>query len=332
MRPAVAISMGDPSGVGPEITLKLIQTPEIAAACRPIIVGSKWCLAKAATVINAHDLIDAGGDLALPDGVSLVDLDNVVPADHVWGTVTAESGRAAAAYVAHAVELAVAGSAVAIVTAPLNKEALRLASINYSGHTEMIAAQTNATNYAMMLVAPNLRVIHVSTHVRLAEAVRLVHRDRILEVIMLANRVLQEEGLKQPRIAVAALNPHASEGGLFGPEENEIIAPAIHDAEYAGVNVSGPYPADTVFWKASQGKFDLVVAMYHDQGHIPVKLAGFEQAVNVTVGLPIVRTSVDHGTAFDIAGTGEASASSLIAATRYALRLAAGKHSLSESV
>lgn len=307
--------MGDPAGVGPEVTLKALRRPEVLAACRPVVVGDRSVLVKAARALGE-------AELRLPEEAELVDLGALSMEEHAWGRLDARSGRAAAAYIERAVGMAQAGEIAAVVTSPINKEALKLAQVPYPGHTEMVAALTNAKEYAMMLVGPELRVIHVSTHVSLAEAIRRVKRERILAVIRLAHQVLQLEGLERPRIAVAGLNPHAGENGLFGDEEKTEIAPAIEEAVANGIEATGPHPPDTVFLHAVNGRFDVVVAMYHDQGHIPAKLNGFDRSVNVTVGAGVIRTSVDHGTAFDIAGKGVASEESMVQAILYAARLA----------
>ncbi len=307
--PRLAITMGDPAGVGPEIIAKALSNPEVFQLCQPIVVGNKGVMTKAEVLVGK----------AL-EPYKIINFDNVK--DHDWGIVRADFGRAAADYIEHATQLALAKKVAGMVTAPIHKEALRMAGVTFPGHTEMIANLCGTKNYGMMLVGPSFRVIHVSTHVSLAEAIRRVQTERIFNTIQLAHHALLREGLDKPRIAVAGLNPHAGEGGLFGDEEEKFIRPAISHAQNEGINASGPHPPDTVFWHASKGHFDLLVAMYHDQGHIPAKLAAFDKSVNVTVGLPIIRSSVDHGTAFDIAGTGQASESSLLEAIRYAARIA----------
>jgi 4-hydroxythreonine-4-phosphate dehydrogenase len=266
----------------------------------------------------------------MPGVVSLVDLHNADPAAIPPGQVSAAAGDAAVDYVLYACDLAMAGTADAVVTAPLNKEAMNLAGHHFAGHTELLAERTGAEKVSMLLTGPNLRVVHVSTHVSLEEAIRRVKRQRVEEVIDLAQHSCQALGIAQPRIAVAGLNPHASEGGLFGDEEATEIMPAVRSARTRGLNVSDPQPPDTVFLRAVKGEFDIVVAMYHDQGHIPMKVLAFDSGVNVSIGLPIVRTSVDHGTAFDIAGTGKASEESMLAAIDVAVKMAlarsAGSH------
>jgi 4-hydroxythreonine-4-phosphate dehydrogenase len=320
-KPRIAITMGDPAGVGPEITLKAVRHPEVLELCTPVIIGDRNVLDIAARVLSQDG--DTSDGTLLPEGVKLIDLKNVAAERHAWGKVTAEAGKAAAEYIEHAVDLALKQEIAGIVTGPINKEAIALANVPYPGHTEMLAALTNTTNYAMMLAGPTLRVIHVSTHVSLLEAIGRVKQARILKVIEMAYRVLKGAGIAEPSIAVAGLNPHAGEGGLFGDEEIREIIPAIEAAKAQGIRASGPHPPDTVFWHASQRKFDIVVVMYHDQGHIPAKLAGFDKSVNITVGLPVIRTSVDHGTAFDIAGRGIASETSMVEALRHAVVLAA---------
>jgi 4-hydroxythreonine-4-phosphate dehydrogenase len=251
-----------------------------------------------------------------------LDLQNADPAEITPGRLSAAAGRAAVEYVFAACDLALAGAVDAVVTAPLNKEAMHLAGYRYPGHTELLAERTQAKRVSMLLVGPKLRVVHVSTHVSLAEAIRRVTTDRVREVLDLAYHSCQSLGIEHPRIAVAGLNPHAGEGGLFGAEEAAAIAPAIAAARQAGLDVSDPMPPDTVFLRAVKDEYDIVVAMYHDQGHIPMKLLAFDSGVNVSIGLPIIRTSVDHGTAFDIAGTGKASAESMVAAIDVAVQMA----------
>jgi 4-hydroxythreonine-4-phosphate dehydrogenase len=253
--------------------------------------------------------------------LDVLDLRNADPARIARGRVSAEAGRAAYQYIEAAVGLARAGTAAAVVTAPINKEALGAAGLTHAGHTEILADLCGVKGVAMMLVAGRLRVSHVSTHVSLRGAIERVTIPRILEVVRLTRDALRRLGVGGPRIAVAGLNPHAGEGGLFGSEERETIAPAVAAARAEDIDARGPFPPDSVFFRASQGEFDAVIAMYHDQGHIPVKVLGFYEGVNVTLGLPIIRTSVDHGTAFDIAGTGRADEQSMVAAIRLAAQM-----------
>lgn len=308
-KPRIAITMGDPNGIGPEIVVKAVSRSEVLEACQPVIVGDPWVLEL------------ASGGVPLDERVEVAGIPNMPREEHLWGTVSGIAGRAAAEYIREAVRMALAGEVDAIATAPINKAALHAGNIRFPGHTEMIAALTGATEYAMMLAGPKLKVVHVSTHVSLKEAIARVQKRRIVKVARMAHDMLLRLGIDRPRIGVAGLNPHAGEDGLFGLEEIQEIQPAVQEARSDGMNVSGPYPPDTLFLKAAQGEFDAVVAMYHDQGHIPLKLLHFDNAINVTLGIPVVRTSVDHGTAFDIAGKGVARADSMVEAILFAARL-----------
>ena len=327
-RPILAITLGDPAGIGPEVVLKALGHGEVFAACRPLVVGDRGVLERAAAWVDTRPRFERIDDIDIgryEEGtVPLLDLANVELAEAPVGEVSAGAGRAAVEYVMRACDLAMAGQAAAVVTAPLNKEAMHRAGFLYPGHTELLAERTGAERVSMLLVGPTLRVVHVSTHVALEEAIRRVRPARVLEVIELAQRSCRMLGIEAPRIAVAGLNPHASENGLFGVQEAEQIQPAIETARARGWTVSDPQPPDTVFLRATRGEFDIVVAMYHDQGHIPMKLLAFDSGVNVSIGLPILRTSVDHGTAFDIAGTGQASEESMLAAIRVAVTMVKG--------
>jgi 4-hydroxythreonine-4-phosphate dehydrogenase len=323
----LAITLGDPAGIGPEVILKALAHREIYQKCRPLVIGDQRILQRAAAWVGspapAFDLVTApAAGTYTPDRITLLDLHNADPAAIPPGQVTAAAGAAAVDYVFTACDLALAGQVDAVVTAPLNKEAMNQAGHHFAGHTELLAERTGATKVSMLLTGPKLRVVHVSTHVALAEAIRRVTRQRVEEVIDLAYRSCVALGIPQPRIAVAGLNPHASEGGLFGDQEAREIVPAVQAARSRGLQVTDPLPGDTVFLRATQGEFDIVVAMYHDQGHIPMKLLAFDSGVNVSIGLPIIRTSVDHGTAFDIAGTGQAREESLLAAIEVAVQMA----------
>lgn len=324
-RPILAITLGDPAGIGPEVVLKALGHGEVFDTCRPLVVGDRGVLERAAAWVDMRPRFE--GIVEISSGryeegtVPLLDLANVELADVPVGEVSAGAGRAAVEYVMRACDLAMAGQAAAVVTAPLNKEAMHRAGFLYPGHTELLAERTGAERVSMLLVGPTLRVVHVSTHVALEEAIRRVRPARVLEVIELAQRSCRMLGIEAPRIAVAGLNPHASENGLFGVQEAEQIQPAIEKARARGWTVSDPQPPDTVFLRATRGEFDIIVAMYHDQGHIPMKLLAFDSGVNVSIGLPILRTSVDHGTAFDIAGTGKASEESMLAAIRVAVTM-----------
>jgi len=316
--------MGDPAGIGPEVVLKAVAEPEVLSACVPVIVGDAQHLAHTARTLDlrcGYDIVRR--DEALPadvPGPLIYHLDNIHGAV-TPGVESGASGRAAAEYIEAAVELCGAGALDAISTAPINKRALFLGGYSFPGHTEFLAHLTGSPECAMAFVASNLRIVLISTHVPLAEAIRLVEKERIVRVARLADRELRRWGIPAPRIAVAALNPHGAEGGLFGVEESAEIAPAVEDCRAAGLDASGPHSADTVFLRASRGEFDAVISCYHDQAMIPVKCLSFGEAVNVTLGLPFIRTSVDHGTAFDIAGRGVAEHSSMVAAITLAARL-----------
>jgi 4-phospho-D-threonate 3-dehydrogenase / 4-phospho-D-erythronate 3-dehydrogenase len=324
-RPRVGVTMGDPAGIGPEVVLKAVAEPEVLAACAPVIVGDAQLLAHTARKLDlrcGYDIVRRGEPVPEdPDGPVIYHLDNV-RADIEPGVESAEAGRAAAEYIEAAVDLCAAGEVAAISTAPINKRALFLGGYSYPGHTEFLARLTGAEDCAMAFVAANLRIVLISTHVPLAEAIRLVEKDRIVRVVRLTDRELRRWGVESPRLTVAALNPHGAEGGLFGVEEAAEIAPAVEACRAEGIDVTGPHSADTIFLRAARGEFDAVVACYHDQAMIPVKCLSFGEAVNVTLGLPFIRTSVDHGTAFDIAGRGVAEHSSMVAAIVLAARLA----------
>ncbi|MFQ5828824.1 MAG: 4-hydroxythreonine-4-phosphate dehydrogenase PdxA [Candidatus Methylomirabilia bacterium] len=326
-RPLLAITMGDPAGVGPEVIVKCLAHPEVWAFCRPLVVGDARWMAEAARIVSADRpvrAVHAVADAGTGESLDLLDLANVDAARLARGCVSAEGGRAAYEYVQEAVRLALQGSAAAVVTAPINKEALHAAGYRYAGHTELLADLCGVTGTVMMLVTDRLRVSHVSTHVALREAPERVTVERVLHVVRLTHAALVRLGISAPRLAVAGLNPHAGEGGLFGDEDREIIGPAVTAAQQGGFDARGPFPPDSIFFRASRGEFDAIVAMYHDQGHIAIKMLGFYEGINVTLGLPIIRTSVDHGTAFDIVGTGRADEYSMVAALRLAARLALG--------
>lgn len=317
--------MGDPAGIGPEVVLKAVAEDEIRSVCVPIIIGDAQLLAHTARTLDlqcGYDIIRRGEPI--PDELSgpvIFHLDNIGGFVEP-GIESGAAGKAAAGYIEAAVQLCAAGSVDAIATAPINKRALFLGGYSFPGHTEFLAHLTGAEEFAMAFVAANLRIVLLSTHVPLAEAIRLVQRDRIIQTIHLAHRELIRWGIERPRLAVAALNPHGAEGGLFGIEEAVEIAPAVAACHGTNeINVQGPFSADTVFLRASRGEFDAVVACYHDQAMIPVKCLSFGEAVNVTLGLPFIRTSVDHGTAFDIAGKGLAEHSSMLAAIKLAADL-----------
>src|SRR5437588_8487376 len=324
-KPRIGITMGDPSGIGPEVVLKAVAEEEIRSVCAPIIIGNAEVLADNARTLDlqcGYEIIRRGE--RIPDRLSapvIFHIDNlngfVEP-----GIESGAAGKAAGSYIEAAVNLCAAGVIDAMATAPINKRALFLGGYSFPGHTEFLASLTGTEEYAMGFVAANLRVVLLSTHVPLAEAIRLVRKDRIEKTIRLTERELHRWGIERPRIAVAALNPHGAEGGLFGIEEIAEMAPAIEACRVSeGINVSGPLSAVTICLRASRGEFDAVVACYHDQAMIPVKCLSFGEAVKVTLGLPFIRTSVDHGTGFDIAGKGIAEHSSMVAATKLAAEL-----------
>ena len=323
--PLVAVTMGDPAGIGPEIIAKTFADPGFHARNRALVVGNAGMLERAAQLLGLPlriNDIPEPEDAAFEPGTADVLQVGELPLDLPFGELDARAGDAAFRYLERATRLASAGRVAAIATAPLNKEAMHLAGHGYPGHTEILADLTGTQDYAMMLVTDELKVIHVSTHVSLREAIDRAQPERELAVIRLAHESLQKLGVERPRVAVAGLNPHAGENGLFGKEDLEKIRPAVKAALEEGVDASGPWAPDTVMMRARQGHFDVVVVQYHDQGHIPIKLMGFDTGVNVTVGLPFFRTSVDHGTAFDIAGTGKADHASLEAALDLARGLA----------
>ena len=329
-RPLLAITLGDPAGVGPEIVLKALAHPELYQRCRTLIIGDRRVLERALgwPSIPRLEIVDTDAPehgVYTAGQLTLLDLHNADPEYCPVGVVSPGSGRAAVGYVESACDLAMAGRVDAIVTAPLNKDAMHRAGFTYPGHTELLAQRTGAGKVTMLLVGPKLREVHVTTHVALEEAIRRLTHERVAEVIQLAHAACQALGIAAPRIAVAGLNPHAGEGGLFGMQEQEVLMPVIAAARARGMDVSDPQPPDTVFLRATRGAYDIVVAMYHDQGHIPMKLLAFDEGVNVSIGLPIIRTSVDHGTAFDIAGTGQARETSLLAAIEVALLMVAAR-------
>ena len=336
-KPILGISMGDPSGIGPEIAVKALGHREIYGKCRPMVIGDLGAM-KDAIRITGSNLslrpVKNPKEAKFEYGeIDLIDLGNVDINQLVYGKASAMCGHAAFEAVVKVIELAMAGEIDATITGPINKEAINLAGHHFAGHTEIYAHYTNTADYTMMLAHNDLRVVHVSTHVSLSEACRLVKKERVLKVIKLAHNAALSIGIEKPRIGVAGLNPHAGENGMFGQEEIEEISPAIHTAREMGINADGPIPPDSLFSKARGGWYDIAVAMYHDQGHIAVKVAGFiwnESAkkwnsisgVNITLGLPIIRSSVDHGTAFGKAGKGEADEESLVNAMEYGILLA----------
>ncbi|MGI0526812.1 4-hydroxythreonine-4-phosphate dehydrogenase PdxA [Rhizobium giardinii] len=321
MKKPIGITMGDPCGIGPEIIARLFAEglPEQA-----VVIGDAKVMERAVRALDLPLKVQpiASVDEALPDAKRIAVLNvSDLPDDLPIGQVDARAGRASYDYVVRAIDEALAGNIGAIVTAPINKEAMKMGGLNYPGHTEILAERSGTDKFAMMLANDELRVILVTIHVSLRDAIDLVTQESVLRTIELAHRAGKAYGVASPRVAVAGLNPHAGENGMFGREDLDIIAPAISRAQEIGINASGPWPGDTIFMRARMGEFDIVVAQYHDQGLIPVKYLGIDNGVNVTIGLPFIRTSVDHGTAFDIAGQGTADHSSLRYAFDQALLL-----------
>ncbi len=323
MSAPLAITMGDPAGVGPEVIALAMEDENLRRHC--VVIGNLGRLAVGARktgstikfrkVENVQSLPDAAGEVPVLESYDL-------STDLPFGKLSVEAGECAYQCLVQGISLALDGKVAGIVTAPLNKESLHLAGRLYPGHTEILAELTGAEDYVMMLVADSMRALHVTSHISLALVPETITQERIMRVLQLGNEALIRMGIEKPRIAVAGLNPHAGEGGIFGDEESTAISPAVRTAVGMGIDVTGPVPPDIVFLKMHRGLFDAVVAMYHDQGHIPLKLLAFESGVNVTLGLPIIRTSVDHGTAFDIAGKGLADPGSLMEAIRLAASMA----------
>ena len=335
-KPIVGITMGDPASIGPEIAIKALLNQGIYAICKPLLVGDAAVFSHIIKRLNLNasvNIIKSVDEAKFAFGdIDVYDLHNVDMDKLVFGEISAMAGEAAFQSVKKVIELAMAGEIDATVTGPINKKSINKAGHHFAGHTEIYAEFTGTRKYAMLLVEDNLKVIHVSTHVSLRQACDLVKKDRILEVIDLLHNGLISLGETNLKIGIAGLNPHAGDSGLFGTEDDEEILPAVEEARRRGYNVEGPVPPDTLFAKAATGTYGGVVAMYHDQGHIPFKLTGFQwdaekqqmksvKGVNITMGLPIIRTSVDHGTAFEIAGKGVASADAMVLAIESAVQL-----------
>ncbi len=326
-RPRIAITMGDPSGIGPEVVAKALNSPEVATLADCIVIGNAAVLhAALAAAGSTRDIaaITEPSDLVPATAVGIIDLDGSEGSTFPIGKLNTESALVAHLWIERAARLCLSREVDAMVTAPINKEALRMAGIMETGHQEVLQRLSGADHVATMLVSGTLRCMHLSTHKPLRDACAFVTRANVLRAIELTNTHFLRWGFATPRIAVAALNPHASDGGLIGREELDEIAPAIAGARAKGINATGPHPADSVFNHALDGRFDVVIVMYHDQGHIAIKVHGFAESVSVNLGLPFIRTSVDHGTAFDIAGKGIADATSMIEAIRLAATLATG--------
>jgi 4-hydroxythreonine-4-phosphate dehydrogenase len=329
MLPLIAITMGDAAGIGPEVIMKAMADPAVHARCRILVIGDLGRLAAAGRIVGTALQLRAIKEDAIATAdytsgiVNCIDL-GLIPPDLPWGRISPIAGDAAYRYVEVAARLAASGAIDAICTAPLNKEALQAGGHIYPGHTEMLATLLGVEEVSMLLTAPNLRVIHVTTHIGLVDAIAKIDPGLVERTILRGQDLLEKIGTGRRRIGVCAINPHAGENGLFGHgEEAKKIEPAIRACKVRGIDVEGPLPADTLFFLAARGDFDLVVAMYHDQGHGPIKVLGIDAGVNVTVGLPVIRTSVDHGTAFDIAGTGKADERSMIEALNQAVQFSA---------
>lgn len=338
MKPVIGITMGDPASIGPELCLRALSDEKLYEICSPVIVGDSCILERAGKIpgmpqLTIHPIERVRDARFTPGTLDVIDMRAVTQEEVPVGQVSANAGNAAFIYVKKVIDLALNGEVDATVTNALNKEALNQAGHCFSGHTEIYAHYTGTQHYTMLLAYEDVRIVHVSTHVSLREACDRVKKDRVLEVIRIAHKACMDMGIEHPRVGVAGLNPHCGEGGLFGREEIEEISPAIEAARAENIDAQGPVPPDTIFSKARGGWYDVCVAMYHDQGHIPLKMLGFVfdretkkwqavSGVNITLGLPIIRTSVDHGTAFDQAGLGTASPASLINAIRYAIGFA----------
>ena len=353
MKPILAITMGDPAGIGPEIVVKALAHKEIYEICTPVVIGdyealwdaNRLChtgldfneINEVMSVKSTKGIRDINGIKGVYGVIDLINLKHLTKGSWEYKKISELCGKASFEYVRRGIELALSGDVHGVVTGPISKEAINKAGFHYSGHTEIFADFTNTSEYSMLLMSGDLRVMHVTTHVSMKKACEMITKDRVYTVIKLADEALKALGIKFPRIAVAGLNPHSGENGLFGDEEKTAIEPAINQAVSEGMNVEGPIPPDSVFIKAMAGIYDVVVAMYHDQGHIPVKLSGFKidpetkaftsvSGVNCTVGLPIIRSSVDHGTAFDKAGEGIASEESMIDAIKIGAMMAKVKY------
>ena len=322
----IAVTMGDPAGIGPEIIIKALAEGELSGVSA-VVVGCLQTLQRIQALgvtppVEFHAIEQVSQARFAPGIINVIDEPLEDPAALAPGKVQAQAGDLAYRCVKRATEMAMAGEVHAIATAPLNKEALHLAGHMYPGHTELLAKLTDSKDYAMVLYTDKLKVIHVSTHIALRKFLDTLNGERIKTVVNIADTFLKRVGFDKPRIAVAGVNPHAGENGLFGDEEIKIVSPAIAEIKQQGIDVYGPCPPDTVFLQAYEGQYDMVVAMYHDQGHIPLKLLGFYDGVNITAGLPFIRTSADHGTAFDIAWTGKAKSESMAISIQLAMQLA----------
>lgn len=325
--PVIGITMGDPAGIGPEIIVKALSDPAVWNCCVPLVIGDKSILEREIRSLTSPLVVQPVSSpvnlVSQENRILLLEASQLDGSNVPYGKPGAETGRALARYIETAVELALKGTIEAVVTAPISKQSLRLAGYGFPGHTEMLAHLTGTRDVVMMLAGSRLRVVLVTIHCPLANVPRLISRESILTTLRITQRGLREMfGIEEPRIAVAGLNPHAGEAGMFGREEQTVITPALEAARGEGIDARGPYPPDTLFYRAVSGEFDVVVCMYHDQGLIPLKLLHFDDGVNITLGLPIIRTSVDHGTAYDIAGKGIARPSSMLQAIGIAAQMA----------
>lgn len=323
VKPVIGVTMGDPAGIGPEICARALTTPEVQMVANCIVIGDRKAMRQGLKVAKIPNIeinpVKKVAEAKFVRGtIDVVDLKNVEVSRLKVGQVSRAAGKAAVGYIEKAIRLAMDGKIDAITTAPINKEAIHKAGYKFQGHTEILAARTKAKDYAMMFVSDTLWIMLATTHVALRDVSKNLDKKKIVKIIKLAHETLFRLREKKPRIGVAGLNPHAGEAGIFGDEEIKIIKPAVDEARKLGINVKGPVSPDAIFYLANIGMFDIVVAMYHDQGLIPLKLLSFNKSVNVTVGLPIIRTSVDHGTGFDIAGKGWANPHSLIEAIKVA--------------
>jgi len=324
--PLIAITLGDVAGIGPEVLVKALALPEVWAVCRPLVIGDARALTEARLGVPIPPLrvVKQADEATFDFGtLTLLDLGNLDVNAAPLGQISTEAGRAAVEYVLKATDLAMSGAVDAVATAPLNKEAMHLAGFDYIGHTEILADVTHTPRCTTMLATPGLRVTHVTRHIPFRSIADHLTIAGVLDTIVLTHEGMKVLGFPQPRLAVAGLNPHNGDNGLMGREELDIIAPAVAAAQAQGINARGPIPADSVFFQAIRGDYDVVVCQYHDQGHIAVKTHGFEQSITITLGLPLIRTSADHGTAFDIAGRGIAHADSMLAAILEAAAMAA---------
>lgn len=326
--PVLLVTLGDPAGVGPEVTVRGVADELTKGRATPVVVGDARVVRRAVEMFSPEIsviAVDSPRDAEVGSKIiNVLDLANCDPKNFEIGEIAAYTGNAAYEYVVRAAELCLSGDADGIVTAPLNKKAMVMAGHEFDGHTGLLAHLCNVDTQYMILGSPKLRVIHLTTHLSLVDALKRVETDRIVKCTRAANEHAKQLGFSKPRIAVCGVNPHSGDGGLFGVEEAEEIAPAIEILRGEGIDADGPVSPDSAYRIAYEGGYDIVVAMYHDQGHIPMKLAAFETGVNVTVGLPIIRTSVDHGTAFDIAWEGKADHANMVAAIEYAYKLATG--------